>query len=79
MKGIFSTFGSVKLPLLNCTENKMRSCFLFKEFYSEGFARLLRRTQLQKQRESDDQKVVLSADLFLNCNKGLFNDSCAFI
>lgn len=29
MKGIFSTFGSVKSPLLNHTGNKMRSCFLF--------------------------------------------------
>lgn len=32
-----------------------------------------------KGEQSDDQKVVLSADLLLNCNKGLFNDSCAFI
>lgn len=29
MKGIFSTFGSVKSPLLHRTGNKMRSCFLF--------------------------------------------------
>lgn len=29
MKGIFSTFGSVKSSLLNRTGNKMRSCFLF--------------------------------------------------
>lgn len=29
MKGIFSTFGSVKSPLLNRTGSRMRSCFLF--------------------------------------------------
>lgn len=37
MKGIFSTFGSVKSPLLNRAGNKMRSCF-FIPFQGTGFA-----------------------------------------
>lgn len=35
MKGIFSTFGSVKSSLLNRTGNKMRSCFFFKFPFKE--------------------------------------------
>lgn len=31
----------------------------------------------KEQKQSDDQKVVLSANLLLNCSKGLFNASCA--
>lgn len=66
MKGIFSTFGSVKSPLLNRTGNKMRG----HAFYSLSRNRLflsLTATQLQKlnkdREQSDNQKVVLSAEL----------------
>lgn len=80
MKGIFSTFGSMKSPLLNHTGNKMRSCF-FIPFQGTGFTRHCGGTaaELKQKREDRRQpKGFLSANLVSNGRLRLGNDSFAF-